>query len=146
KSFQNLLDLCDIIGLQFGSGIDGGETSADDDSGQFNLDIGQRVLPVSALALQSHQKIGRHANASGQVVFHLDYGRAARARSNGYVIEPEAPCIFDRNRAAKSDAVQEPELLAPHQDQVINIEKILVPSHGDAVLGDAAESQGGAFG
>ncbi len=56
------------------------------------------------------------------------------------MIEAEREGAFDVERAAKAHAAVDPERRAPRQRQVQRREEVLVPAHGDAVFGDAAEA------
>ena len=66
-------------------------------------------------------------------------GRAG-AGGDRDVIEAELPRVLDRQRAAEADAAVDPQLVAPRQRQVQQRQEVLVPAHGDAVLGHAAEA------
>jgi len=62
------------------------------------------------------------------------------AHREGDVIEAEAKGVVDRERAAEAHAADEREFLAALEEQADDLEEILVPAHGDAVLGHAAEA------
>ena len=51
----------------------------------------------------------------------------------------QASSIAERRAAAEADAAEMRELRAPLQQQAHELQVVLVPAHGDAVFGDAAE-------
>jgi hypothetical protein len=141
-ALQRLLHLLDVVGLQLGRGVDRGEAAADHDAGQLDLQVRERVPAVGALPLQPHQEVRSHADPARQVVLHRHDGRPARPDRERHVVEAQVPAVVERQRAAHAHAVEEPELLAAHQHDVVQVQEVLVPAHGDAVLGDAAEARG----
>jgi hypothetical protein len=56
------------------------------------------------------------------------------------VIEAERKRAVDGERAAEPHAAEHRKFAAPLQQKADELEEILVPAHGDAVLGDPAES------
>ncbi len=138
---QRLFHLHHIVGLHLGRRVDGGQAAADHDRGKPELQVRQAIRLVSAGGLKTHEKIGSQAHAAQQVVFHGHQGRLAGAGADGHVVEPQVPGVVQRQGAAEADAVVQAELLAPHQQQVIDVQEVLVPAHGDAVFGDAAEAE-----
>ncbi len=50
------------------------------------------------------------------------------------------PGLVERQRAAEADAAVDAEARPPRQGEVDERQEVLVPAHGDAVLGDAAEA------
>ena len=61
------------------------------------------------------------------------------------MIETQGKGVLGTKCAAEANAAEERELLPPLQQQPQDLEKILVPAHGDAILGDAAEARHDAF-
>ena len=55
------------------------------------------------------------------------------------MVEPLGPGVLDGERAAEADAAVDAQALAARERQVQQRQEVLVPAHGDAVLGDAAE-------
>ena len=143
-SIQRPLCLHHVVGLHLGGRVDGRQTAADHDRGQAELQVRQAVRLVGAGGLQSHEEVGGEAHAAEEVILHGDQRRLPRAGADGDMIESQVPGIIQRQSAAEADAVVEAEFLAPHQQQVVDVEEILVPADRDAVLGDAAEAKDGA--
>ena len=137
---EGLLHLHRVVGHQLGGGIDGRQAPADDAGGQAHLQVGHGGLLGGAGQLQRHQEIRCLADATNKVVLHVDDGRFAGARGDGNVIEAQAPGILDGQRPAEAHAAVEFEVAAPRQGQIDDLEEVLVPAHGDAVFGDAAEA------
>src|SRR4029077_13425054 len=54
------------------------------------------------------------------------------------ILAPNAtpPRVLDRHRAPEAPPAVHPQAVAPRQRQVEQREEVLVPAHGDAVLGD----------
>ena len=67
-ALQQLLHLPNVIGLNFGGGIDCAESAANHHRRQPHLQIGQAVVLGGAGELQRHQKIARLADAMRQIV------------------------------------------------------------------------------
>ena len=103
-----------------------------------------RLASESRLAapveLQRHQEVGRLAHAADQVVLDVDDRRLARARRDRDVVEPHRERLVGVDGAAEADAAVDAEARPPRQRQVQRAQEALVPAHGDAVLGDAAEA------
>ena len=57
------------------------------------------------------------------------------------MVEAQLERVLDGQRAAEPDAAEQRELPPPLQQQPDHLQEILVPAHGDAVLGDAAETR-----
>ena len=136
---EELLDLQRIIGERLGGGVDRGEPAADDHDRQAHLQVGEAVGLGGAGELQRHQEVGGLAHAGGEPVLHRHDGRAAGAGAQRDVVEAEREGAVDGERAAEAHAAEHRELAAPFQQQADELEEILVPAHGDAVFGDAAE-------
>jgi len=130
-----------VIRQRFGGRIDSGQSSADHDYGQAELEIRDRVGLGRARELQRHQEIGRLPHAAGQAVLHRDHRGASRARAQGHVIEAHLEGAIDGHSAAEAHAAEHAELRAPFQQQPDQLEKILVPANGDAVFGYAAKAR-----
>ena len=144
-ALQQLLDLQHVIGLDFGCGIDGAESAANDQRRQPNLQIGQTVFFRGAGELKRHQKIAGLADAMRQVVFDLDHRRLAGTRSQGNVLEAQRPGIVYGHGAAETNATVNTKIAIACQRQVNQFEKVLVPAHRDAVLGHTTEAGHDAF-
>ena len=113
-------------------------------AGSRSLQVRQAIGLVSAGGLKTHEKIGSQPHAAQQVVFHGHQSRLAGAGADGHVVEAQVPGVVQRQGAAEADAVVQAELLAPHEQQVIDVQEVLVPAHRDAVFGNAAETEDGA--
>ena len=137
---EDLLDLDRVVGHQLGGGVDAGQAAADHDRGQPRLQVRQRVLLERAGQLQRHQEVAGLADAADQVVLDVDDRRPAGAGGDRDVIDPDRPRFVDRQRAAEAHAAVDLQLVAPRQRQVDQRQEVLVPAHGDAVLGHAAEA------
>ena len=136
---EELLHLQRIIGERLGRGVDGGEPAADDHDRQPHLQVGEAVGLGGAGELQRHQEIGGLAHAGGEPVLHRDDGGPAGAGAQRDVVEAEREGAVDGERAAEAHAAEHLEFVAPLQQQPDELEEVLVPAHGDAVFGDAAE-------
>ena len=66
-------------------------------------------------------------------------GRPAPAQSAMWS-KPSAKALVDGERAAEAHAAEHRELRAALEQQADDLEEVLVPAHGDAVFGDAAEA------
>ena len=55
--------------------------------------------------------------------------------------KPVRERVLERQRAAEAHAAVQRELAAALEQQADQLEEVLVPAHGDAVLGDAAEAR-----
>ena len=66
-------------------------------------------------------------------------GRPAPAHSAMWS-KPSAKALSMVERAAEAHAAEHLEFAAPLQQQPDQLEEVLVPAHGDAVFGDAAEA------
>ena len=93
-----------------------------------------------ARELQRHQEVGRLAHAADQVVLDVDDRRLARARRDRDVVEAHRERLVGVDGAAEAHAAVDAEARPPRQVQVQRGQEVLVPAHGDAVLGDAAEA------
>src|SRR6185312_9139527 len=74
-----------------------------------------------------------------QPVLHRNDGRAPGAGAERDVIEAERESVIDRDRAAEAHPAIEREFMPALDQQPDHFEEVLVPAHGDAVFGDAAE-------
>ena len=105
------------------------------------MQIRQRCVLERAGELQRHQEVGRLADAANEVVLHPHDGRRSGACGDGDVIESElVERVFDRDRAAESHAAVHLQIRLPLERDTHHFQEVLVPTNGDAVLGDAAES------
>ena len=137
---EKFLDLHWIVGKGLGGGIDRGQPAADHDDRQAQLHVGERVGFRGAGQLQRHQKIRRRAHTVGKPVRQFQHRRLARARGKGDVIEAKRERAVHVDRAAKANATIERKMVTPLEQQSNHLKKILVPAHGNAVFGDAAEA------
>ncbi len=144
-AIEDLLHLHRVVGEQLGGGIDGGQAPADDAGGQAHLQVGHGRALGGAGKLQRHQEIRGFANSANEIVLQIDDRRLAGTGSDGHVVEAEAPGIFDGQGSAEARAAVELEVPAPRERQINDLEKILVPAHGDAVFRHTAESGHHAF-
>src|SRR5450759_3271151 len=138
---QEFFHLHHIIGEGFGGGVDGGQAAADDHQRQAQLHVGDRVGLGRAGELQRHEEIRGRAHASRETVGDIEHGGFARAHAQGQVVEAEFGHILHGQGAAKAHPAEQRKLLAPLEQQADDLEEILVPTHGDAVFGDAAETR-----
>ena len=143
-AMQHFLDLARVVGHHLGRGIDGGQAAADDPGRQPYLQVGQRGILGRAGQLQAHEEVRGLADAADQVVLKPDDRRLAGAGGQRDVIEAELPGVFERDTAAEAHAAVGAEGALAQQGEVDDLEKVLVPAHGDAVLRDAAEAAHGA--
>ena len=90
--------------------------------------------------LQRHQEVRRGAHAAGEAVGHVEHRRLARARRERDVVEAQRERVVGVERAAEAHAAEQREAVAPLEQQADHLEEVLVPAHGDAVLGHAAEA------
>ena len=137
---QRLLHLDRVIRHELGGRVDAREAAADHHGGQPHLQVGHRLALERAGQLQGHQEVAGLADAANEVALDVDDGGPARARGNGHVVEAVLPRLAERQRAAEADAAVDLQLLAARQREVDEREEVLVPPHGDAVLGDAAKA------
>ena len=136
---QELLDLHRIVGERLGRRVDRREAAADDHDGQSQLHVRERILFRRPGELQRHQEIGRGAHTLREAVRQLEHRRPAGAGGERHVIEPERERAFGVDRAAEAHAAVHREALAPLDQQAQQLEEVLVPANGDAVLGHTAE-------
>src|SRR5207244_3603710 len=124
---------------RFGRGIDCGESSADDDHRQAQLHVGERIPLGRAGELQRHQEIRGRAHTVRETVGKIEHRWLACASAQGDVIEAEREGTRSIQSAAETHATEESEALAPLEQQANQLEKVLVPTNGDPILGDSAE-------
>ena len=137
---EELLDLHRVVSERLGRGVDRRETAADHHDRHAQLQIGHRVDLRGPGELQCHQEVGGHAHAAGEAVGQVQHRGPSRAGGEGNMIETERECVVDRERAAEARAAEKRELPAPLDQQADHLEEVLVPAHGDAVFGHAAEA------
>ena len=138
---EELLHLHRIIGERFRRGVDRGEAAADHHHRQAHGEIGEAVGLGRAGELQRHQEVRGLAHAAREAVLHRHDGRPPGAGAERDVVEAQ------REGARRWSSVPPkrtpPNMAnsrAPLQQQADELEEILVPAHGDAVFGDAAET------
>ena len=131
-----------VIGQAFRRGIDRRQPAADHHHGQAQLQIGDGRTFRRPGQLQCHQEVRRLSHPARQPVRNVQHRRAPRAHAQRDVIEPHRPGVVDRQRraAAEPHAAEMGECRATLQQQPHQLQVVLVPAHGDAVLRDAAES------
>ena len=137
---QELLDLHRVIGERLGRGVDGGEPAAHHDYRQAYLEVGDAVGARRAGELERHQEVGRHAHAGRQRIRHRHMGRPPGPGRHRHMVETPFERLVEPERAAEAHAADHGEGRAPLQQQAHDLEEVLVPAHGDAVFGDAAEA------
>jgi hypothetical protein len=139
-ALERLLDLQRVVGQELRGRIDAGEAAADHHRRQARLQVRQRVLLEGARELQRHQEVAGLADAADQVVLDVDDRGPARAGGDRHVIDAVTPHLVERERPAEADAAVDLQASAAREREVDQREEVLVPAHGDAVLGHAAES------
>ncbi len=144
-AFEELLHLHDVIGERFGGGIDGGESAADHDNGKPQLQVRDRIGFGRAGQLKRHEEVGGLANATRQIVLHVDHRGLARAHAERNVIEAHLEGRVHGDGAAESHAAVERKLGAALEQQAHHLQVVLVPADRDAVLSHAAEACHGAM-
>src|SRR4030095_356478 len=99
---QRLLGLQRIVRQELRGRVDGGETSADDDRGQLDLQIGEGLFLERAGELERHQKV--RALAPPRDVFFLlgNDRRAPGARGDRDVIEARRERLLGVESAAEA--------------------------------------------
>ncbi len=137
---DEFLDLHRVVRQRLGGGIDRGQAAADDDDRQTDLHIRDRILARRAGELQRHQEVRCRAHAFGQRVRKIEHRRPTGAGGERNVVEAQGEGVFDVERAAEADAAAQRKAIAALDQKTQQLEEVLVPAHGDAVLGDAAES------
>ena len=137
---QEFLDLHRVIRERLGRRVDRRQPAADDDHRQPELHVGHRVRLRRAGELQRHQEIRRRAHAGREPVRQFEHRRLARARRDRDVVEATRERAVGIERPAEAHAAEEREALATLEQQPDDLQEVLVPAHGDPVLGDAAES------
>ena len=91
--------------------------------------------------LQRHQEVRRRAHAAGQAVGHVEHGRAGpRRRTSAMWSKPSAKAPSTVSVPPKRTPPNIANCAAPLQQQPHHLQEVLVPAHGDAVLGHAAEA------
>jgi hypothetical protein len=138
---EELLDLHRVVRQCLGGRIDRRQPAADDDDGQAYLHVRDRIGFRRAGELQRHQEIGRRAHAMRKSVRQVEHRGPPRTRGQGHVIETEREGAFGVDGAAEANATEERVARTPLEQQPDHLEEVLVPAHGDAVLGDAAEAR-----
>ena len=74
-------------GKRFGCRVDRGESTADDDHGQADLEIGDRIALCCAGQLQPHQEIGCGAHAMGETVGKVQHRRPSGTGGDRHMVE-----------------------------------------------------------
>jgi hypothetical protein len=137
---REFLHLTRVIGERLGRRVDRGQPAADHDDRHAQLQIGDRLGLGGAGQLQRHQEIGGLAHAARQPVLHLDHRRTSRPHAQRDMVEAHLPGVVERQRPAEAHAAMHRERRAPFQQQPDEFQEVLVPAHGDPVLGHAAET------
>ncbi len=143
---EEFFHLHQIIGERLGRRVHCGQAAADHHHRQAQLHVGDRIGLGRAGELQRHQEIGGGAHAAREAVGDVEHGGLARTHAQRQMVEAELGRILHRQRAAEAHAAEQGELGAALQQQADDLEKILVPAHGDAVFGDTAETRHHAIG
>ena len=136
---EEFAHLHDVVGEGFRRGIDRGQAAADHYHRQPQLHVGERIVLGRAGELQRHEEVGRRAHAARESIRDVEYRRLARTDAKGYVVEAHRHRVLERHRAAEAHTAEHRELAAALEQQADELEKILVPAHGDAVFRNAAE-------
>jgi len=137
---EEFLDLHRVVRERFGRGVDRGEPAADHHHRQSQLHVRQRVGARRAGELQRHQEVARGAHAARQPVRDVERRGLAGAERQRDVIEAQRERVVGAQRAAEAHATHQGEALAPFEQQPHQLQEVLVPAHGDAVFGHAAEA------
>ena len=137
---KELLDLHRVIGERLGRGVDGRQPAAHHDHRQAYLEVGDAVGARRAGKLERHQEVRRHAHARRQRIRHRHMGRPSGPGRHGHMVEAPFERLVEPERAAEAHPADHGEGRAPLQQQPHELEEVLVPAHGDAVFGDAAEA------
>ena len=92
--------------------------------------------------LQRHQEIGRRAHAVGEAVRQVEHRRLAGAGRERDVVEAQRERVLAR-RACRRSARRRTARTASRRSssKPDDLQEVLVPAHGDAVFGDAAEAR-----
>ena len=138
-----LLHLPHVVGEAFGRRIDRRKPAADHHHRQADLQVGDGGHLGRAGQLQRHQEVGRLPHPARQPVGDVQHGGFAGAHAQRDVVEAHRPGVVHGNRraAAEPHAAEMGEIFRPAlQQQAHQLEVVLVPAHGDAVLRDAAEA------
>ena len=137
---EEFLHLHHVIGQRLGGGVDRRQPAADHDDRQPDLQVGDGIRLGRAGELQRHQEVGGCAHAAREAVRDFEERRAARTGGQRHMVEAHCESVFRRDRAAEAHAAEHRELRAAFKQQAHHLEEVLVPAHGDAVLGHAAEA------
>ena len=140
EALEELAHLHHVVGEGLGGGVDRRQPAADHHHRQAQLHVGDRVFLGGAGELQRHQEVRSGAHAARQAVRNVEHGRLARADAQRDVVEAHRHGVLQRHRAAEAHAAEHGELAAAFEQQADDLEEVLVPAHGDAVFGDAAEA------
>ena len=110
-------------------------------TGKPHCQIGDAVGLGRAGELQRHQEVRGLAHAAREAVLHRRRWSAARRRRTARCGRSPARTRSSMvERAAEAHAAEHGEFAAPLEQQADELQEILVPAHGDAVFGDAAEA------
>ena len=139
-ALQGFFHLGEVIGLHLGGGIDAGQPAADHHRRQPHLEIGQTGALGGARELQTHQEVIGLTHAARQRARDRQGLRQAGADGDGDMIEPQRPGLLDRDGSAEAHPAVDLEGRAAGEREIDELEEILVPAHGDAVFGHAAET------
>ena len=93
------------------------------------------------MSCKAIEKIGSLTYTVRKTVLHRDDRGPPRAEAKSDVIETSRERIIDRQRATKPHAAIHREIRPTLQQQPNDLEIVLVPPHGDTVLGDTAEAR-----
>ena len=138
---EKFVDLTHVISQRLGRGINRGQTAADHDCGQPQLQVGDRIGLRGAGQLQSHQEVACGSYPASQAIGNIEGGRFAGPDRQRDMVKAELPGVVDAQCAAKAHAADQRELIAPLQQQSHDFQEILVPADCDAVFGHAAEAR-----
>ena len=137
---QELLHLDRVIGQRLGRRVDRRQAAADHHHRQAQLHVGDGLGLGSTGQLQGHEEVGGRAHAARQAVGDRQHRRPAGADRERDMVEAHIEGLVQGDGAAEAHAAEHGEMGAALQEQADDLEEGLVPAHGDAVFGDAAEA------
>ena len=138
---EEFLDLHHVVGERLRRRVDRRQAAADHHHRKPHLHVRDRSCLGRTRQLQGHEEIRRRAHATRQTVGNVEHRRLAGPDADRDVVETVRHRVFERDRAAEAHAADHREVFAPLEQETNDLEEVLVPAHGDAVLGNAAESR-----
>ena len=96
------------------------------------------AAPVSCSAIRKSDAVRTPLR---KAVRQVEHRGLACAGGQCDVVEAQRECAGIVQRAAEAHAAVQREAVAPLEQQPDHLEEVLVPAHGDAIFGDAAETR-----